>query len=353
MITTDGNSAVAAVAFKCSEIIGIYPITPSSAMAEQADAWSGHGKRNLWGDIPRVVEMQSEAGAIGTVHGALQTGGLATSFTSSQGLLLMIPTLYKLGGQLMPFVLHVAARTVATHALSIFGDHSDVMAVRQTGCAMLCAGSVQEAQDFAIISHAATLKSRVPFIHFFDGFRTSHELNKIIPLSDETLKTLLPQQAINEHRARGLNPERPVIRGTSANPDTYFQSREATNPWYDAVCGHVEETMQQFASLTGRHYAPFDYYGHPQAERVIIIMGSAGGTCEEVTDLLLGRGEKVGVLKVRLYRPFSAAHLLAKLPQTVRTIAVLDRTKEPGAPAEPLCLDVISTLADAVSRGER
>ncbi len=353
MITTDGNSAVAAVAFKCSEIIGIYPITPSSAMAEQADAWSGNGKRNLWGDIPRVVEMQSEAGAIGTVHGALQTGGLATSFTSSQGLLLMIPTLYKLGGQLMPFVLHVAARTVATHALSIFGDHSDVMAVRQTGCAMLCAGSVQEAQDFAIISHAATLKSRVPFIHFFDGFRTSHELNKIIPLSDETLKLLLPQQAIDEHRARGLSPERPVIRGTSANPDTFFQSREATNPWYDAVCGHVEETMQQFASLTGRHYAPFDYYGHPQAERVIIIMGSAGGTCEEVTDLLLSRGEKVGVLKVRLYRPFSAAHLLAKLPQSVRTIAVLDRTKEPGAPAEPLCLDVISALADAVSRGER
>ncbi|GAA0473158.1 MULTISPECIES: pyruvate:ferredoxin (flavodoxin) oxidoreductase [Tatumella] len=353
MITTDGNSAVAEVAFKCSEIIGIYPITPSSAMAEQADAWSGKGKRNLWGDVPTVIEMQSEAGAIAVVHGALQTGGLATSFTSSQGLLLMIPTLYKLGGQLMPFVLHVAARTVATHALSIFGDHSDVMAVRQTGCAMLCAGSVQEAQDFAVISHAATLKSRVPFIHFFDGFRTSHELNKIEPLSDETILAMLPQQAIDDHRSRGLTPERPVIRGTSANPDTYFQSREATNVWYNAVDQHVEDTMQQFAALTGRQYAPFDYYGHPQAERVIIIMGSAAGTCEEVTDLLLSRGEKVGVLKVRLYRPFSPARLLEKLPLSVRNIAVLDRTKEPGAPAEPLCLDVISAVAGAVSSGER
>lgn len=297
--------------------------------------------------------MQSEAGAIGAVHGALQTGALSTSFTSSQGLLLMIPTLYKLAGQLMPFVLHVAARTVATHALSIFGDHSDVMAVRQTGCAMLCASSVQEAQDFALISHIATLQSRVPFIHFFDGFRTSHEINKIAPLADDTIRALLPQDKIAEHRQRALNPEHPVIRGTSANPDTYFQSREATNPWYDAVYDHVEKAMDDFAAATGRQYKPFEFYGHPQAERVIVIMGSAIGTCEEVVDELLSRGEKVGVLKVRLYRPFSAAHLLAALPESARAVAVLDRTKEPGALAEPLYLDVMTALAEAFNRGER
>ncbi|WP_142984601.1 pyruvate:ferredoxin (flavodoxin) oxidoreductase [Atlantibacter hermannii] len=353
MITIDGNGAVASVAFRASEVIAIYPITPSSTMAEQADDWSGNGVKNVWGDVPRVVEMQSEAGAIGTVHGALQTGALSTSFTSSQGLLLMIPTLYKLAGQLTPFVLHVAARTVATHALSIFGDHSDVMAVRQTGCAMLCAGSVQEAQDFALISHIATLKSRVPFIHFFDGFRTSHEINKIVPLSNETMLSLLPQDAIDAHRARALNPEHPVIRGTSANPDTYFQSREATNPWYNAVYEHVQQTMNDFAAATGRQYHTFDYYGHPQAERVIVLMGSAIGTCEEVVDDLLTRGEKVGVLKVRLYRPFNASAMLEALPQSVRQVAVLDRTKEPGALAEPLYLDVMTALAEAFSRGER
>ncbi len=353
MITIDGNGAVASVAFRASEVIAIYPITPSSTMAEQADDWSGNGVKNVWGDVPRVVEMQSEAGAIGTVHGALQTGALSTSFTSSQGLLLMIPTLYKLAGQLTPFVLHVAARTVATHALSIFGDHSDVMAVRQTGCAMLCAGSVQEAQDFALISHIATLKSRVPFIHFFDGFRTSHEINKIVPLSNETMLSLLPQDAIDAHRARALNPEHPVIRGTSANPDTYFQSREATNPWYNAVYEHVQQTMNDFAAATGRQYHPFDYYGHPQAERVIVLMGSAIGTCEEVVDDLLTRGEKVGVLKVRLYRPFNASAMLEALPQSVRQVSVLDRTKEPGALAEPLYLDVMTALAEAFSRGER
>ncbi|MDU7389639.1 pyruvate:ferredoxin (flavodoxin) oxidoreductase [Atlantibacter hermannii] len=353
MITIDGNGAVASVAFRASEVIAIYPITPSSTMAEQADDWSGNGVKNVWGDVPRVVEMQSEAGAIGTVHGALQTGALSTSFTSSQGLLLMIPTLYKLAGQLTPFVLHVAARTVATHALSIFGDHSDVMAVRQTGCAMLCAGSVQEAQDFALISHIATLKSRVPFIHFFDGFRTSHEINKIVPLSNETMLSLLPQDAIDAHRARALNPEHPVIRGTSANPDTYFQSREATNPWYNAVYEHIQQTMNDFAAATGRQYHPFDYYGHPQAERVIVLMGSAIGTCEEVVDDLLTRGEKVGVLKVRLYRPFNASAMLEALPQSVRQVAVLDRTKEPGALAEPLYLDVMTALAEAFSRGER
>ncbi|WP_024561303.1 pyruvate:ferredoxin (flavodoxin) oxidoreductase [Franconibacter pulveris 601] len=353
MITIDGNGAVASVAFRTSEVIAIYPITPSSTMAEQADAWAGNGLKNVWGDTPRVVEMQSEAGAIATVHGALQTGALSTSFTSSQGLLLMIPTLYKLAGQLTPFVLHVAARTVATHALSIFGDHSDVMAVRQTGCAMLCASSVQEAQDFALISHIATLKSRVPFIHFFDGFRTSHEINKIVPLADDTIRSLMPQAEIDAHRARALNPEHPVIRGTSANPDTYFQSREATNPWYNAVYDHVETAMNDFAQATGRHYRPFDYYGHPQAERVIVVMGSAIGTCEEVVDELLTQGEKVGVLKVRLYRPFSAKHLLAALPESAKRIAVLDRTKEPGAQAEPLYLDVMTALAEAFNTGER
>ena len=353
MITTDGNNAVASVAYRTNEVIAIYPITPSSTMAEIAGTWSGEGKKNLWGDVPTVMEMQSEAGAISTVHGALQTGALSTSFTSSQGLLLMIPVLYKLAGQLTPFVLHVAARTVATHALSIFGDHSDVMAVRQTGCALLSAASVQEAQDFALISQVASLNSRVPFIHFFDGFRTSHEINKIAPLSDETLQQMLPQAQIDAHRARALSPDHPVIRGTSANPDTYFQSREATNPYYNATCQHVIDAMNAFAALTGREYKPFDYVGDPQAERVIVLMGSGIGTAEEVIETLNARGEKVGVLKVRLYRPFSAGHLLSVLPQTVKSIAVLDRTKEPGSLAEPLYLDVMTALAEAYSRGER
>ncbi|ATA25245.1 pyruvate:ferredoxin (flavodoxin) oxidoreductase [Brenneria goodwinii] len=353
MITTDANNAVASVAWRTNEVIAIYPITPSSTMAEQAAAWSSDGDKNIWGDTPRVVEMQSEGGAIATVHGALQTGSLATSFTSSQGLLLMIPTLYKLAGELTPFVLHVAARTVATHSLSIFCDHSDVMAVRQTGCAMLCASNVQEAQDFALIAQIASLNSRLPFIHFFDGFRTSHEINKIEPLSDDTLRQLLPQQAIDAHRERALTPERPVIRGTASNPDTFFQAREATNPWYNAACQHVEQAMDKFAGVTGRQYRPFEYYGHPEATRVIVLMGSGVGTCEEVIDTLLTRGEKVGVVKVRLYRPFSAKHLLSAVPQTAKSIAVLDRTKEPGAVAEPLCLDVMTSLAEAFSAGER
>ncbi|WP_038900335.1 pyruvate:ferredoxin (flavodoxin) oxidoreductase [Dickeya dadantii] len=353
MITTDGNNAVASVAWRTNEVIAIYPITPSSTMAEQAAAWSSDERKNIWGDTPRVVEMQSEAGAIATVHGALQTGALSTTFTSSQGLLLMIPTLYKLAGQLTPFVLHVAARTVATHALSIFCDHSDVMAVRQTGCAMLCASNVQEAQDFALISQMASLNSRLPFIHFFDGFRTSHEINKIEPLSDAQLHALLPQAAIDAHRERALTPERPVIRGTASNPDTFFQAREATNPWYNAAFGHVEQAMDDFARETGRQYQPFEYYGHPDATRVIVMMGSGVGTCEEVIDTLLTRGEKVGVVKVRLYRPFSAQHLLAAIPPGAQSIAVLDRTKEPGAQAEPLYLDVMTALAEAFSRGER
>lgn len=277
MITIDGNGAVASVAFRTSEVIAIYPITPSSTMAEQADAWAGNGLKNVWGDVPRVVEMQSEAGRHWRrtwraadrrpLHLLYLIAGPAADD----------PYAVQTGRQLMPFVLHVAARTVATHALSIFGDHSDVMAVRQTGCAMLCASSVQEAQDFALISHIATLQSRVPFIHFFDGFRTSHEINKIAPLADDTIRALLPQDKIAEHRQRALNPEHPVIRGTSANPDTYFQSREATNPWYDAVYDHVEKAMDDFAAATGRQYKPFEFYGHPQAERVIVIMGSAIG----------------------------------------------------------------------------
>lgn len=353
MITVDGNYAAVSIAFRVSEIAAIYPITPSSTMAELADVWSDKDRKNIWGDVPRVIEMQSEAGAIGTIHGAVQTGALATTFTSSQGLLLMIPTLYKLSGQLLPFVLHVAARTVATHALSIFGDHSDVMAVRQTGCAMLCAGNVQEAHDFSLIAHVATLRSRIPFIHFFDGFRTSHEINKIDLIDDSIIRRMMPEDDIRGHRKRALNPENPVIRGTSANPDTYFQAREAANPWYDRVCEHVSETMRELAEHTGRYYAPFEYTGDAEAERVIIVMGSAAGTCEEVMEELLSRGEKVGLVKVRLFRPFSAKHLLAVLPVTVRKLAVLDRTKEPGASAEPLCQDVITVLSDAFSRGLR
>lgn len=353
MITTDANQAVARVAYQLNEVIAIYPITPSSTMAEYADHWAAGGEPNLWGDVPRMMEMQSEGGAIATVHGALQTGALSTTFTSSQGLLLMIPSLYKIAGQLMPFVLHVAARTVATHALSIFGDHSDVMAVRQTGCALLCSNSVQQAQDFATIAQIATLRSRIPFIHFFDGFRTSHEMNKITAVSRAELKELIPADAVRAHRDRALSPEHPVVRGTSANPDTYFQAREATNPWYDATYQHVTQAMAEFAQVTGRHYQPFTYYGHPQAERLIILMGSSAGPAEEVADKLIAQGETVGVLEVHLYRPFSAVDFLAAIPETVRNIAVLDRTKEPGAQAEPLYLDVMTAFAEAFQNGER
>lgn len=352
MITSDANSAVSSVAYRANEVIAIYPITPSSPMAEQASAWSDFKKVNIFGDVPRIIEMQSEGGAIATVHGALQTGALSTSFTSSQGLLLMIPSLYKVAGELTPFVLHVAARTVATHALSIFGDHSDVMAVRQTGCAMLSASSVQQAQDFALIAQIASLTSRLPFIHFFDGFRTSHEVNKIEPISDETIKALLPNDAIAQHRARALTPDKPVIRGTSANPDTFFQCREAINPYYQQAYHHVVTAMADFAHITGRHYQPFEYYGDPHAEQIIILMGSAAGTCKEVIDYLREQGKKVGLVVVHLYRPFAAEHLLAVIPATVSKIAVLDRTKEPGATAEPLYLDVMTAFAERVSRGE-
>ncbi|QIQ21987.1 pyruvate:ferredoxin (flavodoxin) oxidoreductase [Zophobihabitans entericus] len=352
MITSDANSAVSSVAYRANEVIAIYPITPSSAMAEQASNWSEYKKTNVFGDVPRIIEMQSEAGAIATVHGALQTGALATSFTSSQGLLLMIPTLYKLGGQLQPFVLHVAARTVATHALSIFGDHSDVMAVRQTGCAMLSASSVQQAQDFALISQVASLNSRLPFIHFFDGFRTSHEINKIEPVTDSTIKKLLPMEAIKAQRDRALTPDHPVIRGTSANPDTYFQCREAINTYYDNGYQHVVDAMLAFGQETGRYYQPFEYYGAPDAENIIILMGSGAGTCKEVVDVLLEKQKKVGIVVVHLFRPFSASHLLSVIPKSVKKIAVLDRTKEPGASAEPLYLDVMTAFAESFSRGD-
>ncbi|HMO26994.1 MAG TPA: hypothetical protein PKB10_12060, partial [Tepidisphaeraceae bacterium] len=315
-ITVDGNEAAATIAHKLSETAVIYPITPSSTMGELADEWSAGGRRNLFGTIPQVVEMQSEAGAIGAVHGALQAGSLVTSFTASQGLLLMIPNLYKIAGELLPFVLHVAARTVATHALSIFGDHSDVMAVRQTGCCMLSSHSVQEAQDIAAISHAATLACRIPFIHFFDGFRTSHEVQKIVALEDEHLRQLIDYNLVEAHRARALTPDRPMLRGSAQNPDVFFQARESANPFYDGATTLIRHAMKQFADLTGRSYDLFEYVGHPRAGRVIVAMGSATQTIEQVVERLNRQGERVGLVKVRLFRPFSAVHLARVIPST-------------------------------------
>lgn len=350
-ITLDGNEAVASVAYRTNEVMVIYPITPSSPMAEWCDEWSAGGRTNLWGVVPNVTQMQSEAGAIGAVHGALQAGSLATTFTASQGLLLMIPNMYKIAGELNAFCMHVAARTVATHALSIFGDHSDVMACRQTGFALLCSNSVQEAHDFALIGQTATLRSRVPFLHFFDGFRTSHEVGKIEQLSDDDLHALLDEDAITAHRRRALTPDRPVLRGTAQNPDVFFQAREACNPFYLALPAAVQETMDQFARRTGRSYHLFDYHGHPQAERVLVLMGSSAETASETVDYLVGQGEKVGVLAVRLYRPFSVPDFVAALPATVRALAVLDRTKEPGAVGEPLYVDVGMALHEAFDLG--
>ncbi|HEX6268964.1 MAG TPA: pyruvate:ferredoxin (flavodoxin) oxidoreductase [Anaerolineales bacterium] len=346
VVMTDGNEATASVAHRLSEIIAIYPITPSSAMGEFSDEWSAKGKKNLWGTIPLVIEMQSEGGAAGAVHGALQTGALTTTFTASQGLLLMIPNMYKIAGELTSTVFHVAARAIAAHALSIYGDHQDVMAVRQTGWALFSSGSVQEAQDFAAIAQAATLKSRVPFLHFFDGFRTSHEVAKIFQLTDEELRSLLDDELVRAHRARALSPEHPVLRGSAQNPDVYFQMRETSNPYYAATPGIVQEIMDNFARITGRHYNLFDYSGHPEAERVVIIMGSGGETTEETVKYLAGKGEKVGALRVRLYRPFSVENFMKALPRSVKSIAVLDRTKEPGALGEPLYLDVVNALVE-------
>jgi pyruvate-ferredoxin/flavodoxin oxidoreductase len=347
MITVDANEAVAAVAHRTNEVIVIYPITPSSPMGEWCDEWSSRGRTNLWDTIPDVVEMQSEGGAIGAIHGALQAGSLATTFTSSQGLLLMIPTMYKIAGELNCFCMHVAARALATHALSIFGDQSDVMACRQTGFALLSSNSVQEAHDFACIGQAATFKARVPFLHFFDGFRTSHEVSKIQPLTDDVLSAMLDEQGIADHRRRALTPDHPVLRGTAQNPDAFFQAREAINPYYDRLPGLVQQVMDQFARLTGRQYHLFDYYGDPAAERVLVLMGSGVETACEAVDALNGRGESVGVIAVRLYRPFSIRDFVAALPATTRSIGVLDRTKEPGAIGEPLYVDVVAALREA------
>ena len=350
-IVVDGNEAAAAVAHRLSEVIAIYPITPSSTMGELADSWSAHGRTNIWGAIPQVMEMQSEGGAAGAVHGALQAGALATTFTASQGLLLMIPNMYKIAGELTPFCMHVAARTLATHALSIFGDHSDVMACRATGFALLCSASVQEAQDFAAIAHMATLRSRIPFLHFFDGFRTSHEVAKIEELSDDDLRALIDEPAIKAHRLRALTPDRPALRGTAQNPDTFFQAREAANGYHAACPGMVQEAMDRFAVQAGRHYRLFDYVGHPDAERVIVMMGSGAETAHETVDRLVAAGEKVGLVKVRLFHPFSTAAFVAALPPTLRSLAVLDRTKEPGAVGDPLYLEILAALREADEEG--
>jgi pyruvate-ferredoxin/flavodoxin oxidoreductase len=352
-VTIDGNEAAASVAYRCSEVCCIFPITPSSTMAELADEWSSREQPNLWGTVPGVVEMQSEAGAAGALHGVLQGGALGTTFTASQGLLLMIPNMYKIAGELTPVVLHVAARAVATQALSIFGDHSDVMQVRQTGFALLASASVQEAHDLALVAHAATLRSRVPFLHFFDGFRTSHELNTVEPLTDDDMRALVPERLIREHRGRALSPERPFIRGTAHNPDTFFQARETVNPFYARVPGVVQEAMDELAERTGRGYHLVDYTGHPEADRVLVIMGSGAETASETANFLNARGERVGVAQIRLYRPFPARELTQALPQTVGSVAVLDRTKEPGALGEPLFLDVFTALGEAHGQGER
>ncbi len=349
----DGNEAAASVAYALSDVVAIYPITPASPMGEFADSWSGAGKPNLFGAVPDVIEMQSEAGAAGALHGAATTGALATTFTASQGLLLMLPNMFKLAGELTPAVIHVAARTVATHALSIFGDHSDVMAARTTGWTMLASGSVQEAQDFAAVAHAVSLNSRLPVLHFFDGFRTSHEVAKIRRLAADDLRALVDADRVAEHRARGLTPDAPVLRGTAQNPDVFFQAREAANRYHDAVPDAVASAFTALAERTGRTYQLVDYHGAPDADRVIVLMGSAAGTVAEAVDALVAGGEKVGVATVRLFRPFPAAALLSALPETVRAVAVLDRTKEPGAPGEPLFLDVAATLGQAVATGQR
>ena len=351
MKTLDGNEATASVAHRLSEVIAIYPITPSSNMGEWADEWSSQGKLNVWKTIPSVIEMQSEGGAAGAVHGALQAGSLTTTFTASQGLLLMIPNMYKIAGELTPFCMHVSARTLATHALSIFGDHSDVMSCRMTGFAMLSSESVQQAHDFAAICHAATLRARVPFLHFFDGFRTSHEVAKIEILTDGDLRHMVPDELVAQFRTLALTPDAPVIRGTAQNPDTFFQAREACNSYYAACPAIVQQEMDRFGALTGRNYRLYDYYGHPEAERVVIIMGSGCDTTHEYVEHAVKQGEKVGVLKVRLFRPFAIPEFVRALPASVKKLAVLDRCKEPGAPAEPMHLEVIAALHEGREEG--
>ncbi|MGN6605103.1 MAG: pyruvate:ferredoxin (flavodoxin) oxidoreductase [Ginsengibacter sp.] len=349
--TIDGNEAAAYVAYRTNEVCAIYPITPSSAMAELADEWASKEIKNIWGGIPKVMEMQSEGGAAGTVHGALQTGSLTTTFTASQGLMLMLPNMYKIAGELTPTVFHVAARSLAAQALSIFGDHQDVMAARTTGFALLSSASVQEAHDFALIAQAATLKSRIPIVHFFDGFRTSHEVNKLELLTDEQIRSMIDDELVIAHRKRGLNPENPFIRGTAQNPDVYFQGRETVNAYYNKMPAIVEEVMNDFTKMTGRKYELFQYTGDPDAERIIIIMGSAAETVTETVKALNKSGEKTGVIQIRLYRPFSLQHFLKALPASTKTIAVLDRTKEAGASGEPIYQDVLSSLVEAFQKG--
>src|SRR5579884_2087055 len=350
-VTLEGNEAVATIAYALSDIAAIYPITPSTPMGELADAWSAAGRQNLWGTVPLIIEMQSEGGAAGALHGALQTGALATTFTASQGLLLMIPNMYKIAGELTPVVFHVAARSLATQGLSIFGDHSDVMATRATGFALLASNSVQEAQDLALIAHASTLKARVPFLHFFDGFRTSHEIDKIEQLTRDDMRAMIDDTFVEAHRQRGLSPDHPFIRGTAQNPDVYFQARETVNPYYAACPSIVQENMDKFAQLTGRAYHLFDYVGAPDAGRIIVVMGSGAETVASTVKYLTAQGEKVGVLKVRLFRPFSVEHFLQAIPKTVKAIAVLDRTKEPGSTGEPLYLDVVEAINEGDAFG--
>ncbi len=352
MVTIDGNEAAAYIAHKTNEVIAIYPITPSSAMGEWADEWSAQGRKNIWGTVPSVIEMQSEGGAAGAVHGALQTGALSTTFTASQGLLLMIPNMFKIAGELTSTVFHIAARTLATHALSIFGDHSDVMTTRATGFGMLASGSVQEVMDLALIAQAATLEARVPFLHFFDGFRTSAEVMKIEQLSESDIRAMIDDDLVRAHRLRALSPDHPVMRGTAQNPDVFFQARERLNPFYQACPAIIEKTMNKFASIVGRQYGLFDYIGAPDAERVIIMMGSGAETAHETIDYFAAKGEKVGLVKVRLYRPFSVEHLLKVLPKTIKRITVLDRCKEPGATGDPLYLDVVTSLSESFGQGK-
>jgi pyruvate-ferredoxin/flavodoxin oxidoreductase len=352
MVTIDGNEAAAYIAHKTNEVIAIYPITPSSGMGEWADEWSAQGKKNIWGTVPSVVEMQSEGGAAGAVHGALQTGALSTTFTASQGLLLMIPNMFKIAGELTSTVFHIAARTLATHALSIFGDHSDVMATRATGFGMLASGSVQEVMDIALIAQAATLEARVPLLHFFDGFRTSAEVMKIEQLAEDDIRAMIDDELVRAHRGRALSPDHPVMRGSAQNPDVFFQARERLNPYYQACPAIIEKTMIKFASIVGRKYGLFDYVGAPDADRIIIMMGSGAETAHETIDYFTAKGEKVGLVKVRLYRPFSVEHLMRVLPKTVRRIAVLDRCKEPGATGDPLYLDVVTSLSESFGQGK-
>ncbi|HEY2018344.1 MAG TPA: pyruvate:ferredoxin (flavodoxin) oxidoreductase, partial [Bryobacteraceae bacterium] len=345
-VTIDGNEAAAYVAHQTNEVIAIYPITPSSNMGEWADQWSAEQKPNIWGTVPSVVEMQSEGGAAGALHGALQAGSLATTFTASQGLLLMIPNMFKIAGELTSTVFHIAARALATHALSIFGDHSDVMAARATGFGMLSSNSVQEVMDMALIAQAASLESRIPFLHFFDGFRTSHEVAKVEQLTPDDLRAMIDEELVRAHRARALDPNRPVLRGTAQNPDVYFQAREACNPYYLAAPTIVQNAMDKFAGVVGRQYHLFDYVGAPDAERVLIMMGSGAEVAHEAVDAMVAAGEKVGLLKVRLYRPFAVETFVAALPASAKSVAVLDRTKEPGATGEPLYCDVITAFSE-------